>query len=95
MGTLGAKNLSVAPHTSGAKGTCPTCHNLDTSGGSRSSFVTFRIDSKFKMAALSSDSIRPKQFVVYNMRQVQPETLPKNSNVSSCLQNIKLKNNTT
>ena len=31
----------------------------------------------------------------YNMRQVQPETLPKNSNFSSCLQNIKLKNNTT
>jgi hypothetical protein len=30
-----------------------------------------------------------------NMRQVQPETLPKNSNFSSCLQNIKLKNNTT
>ena len=30
-----------------------------------------------------------------NMRQVQPETLPKNSNCSSCLQNIKLKNNTT
>jgi hypothetical protein len=28
------------------------------------------------------------------MRQVQPETLPKNSNFSSCLQNIKLKNNT-
>jgi hypothetical protein len=26
---------------------------------------------------------------------VQPETLPKNSNFSSCLQNIKLKNNTT
>jgi hypothetical protein len=24
------------------------------------------------------------------MRQVQPETLPKNSNFSSCLQNIKL-----
>jgi len=24
-----------------------------------------------------------------NMRQVQPETLPKNSNVSSCLQNIR------
>jgi hypothetical protein len=31
----------------------------------------------------------------HNMRQVQPETLPKNSNFSSCLQNIKLKNNTT
>ena len=31
----------------------------------------------------------------FNMRQVQPETLPKNSNFSSCLQNIKLKNNTT
>ena len=31
----------------------------------------------------------------FNMRQVQPETLPKNSNCSSCLQNIKLKNNTT
>ena len=30
-----------------------------------------------------------------NMMQVQPETLPKNSNFSSCLQNIKLKNNTT
>jgi hypothetical protein len=30
-----------------------------------------------------------------NMRQVQPETLPKNSNLSSCLQNIELKNNTT
>jgi hypothetical protein len=30
-----------------------------------------------------------------NIRQVQPETLPKNSNFSSCLQNIKLKNNTT
>ena len=30
-----------------------------------------------------------------NMRQVQPETLPKNSNFPSCLQNIKLKNNTT
>ena len=30
-----------------------------------------------------------------NMRQVQPETLPKNSNCSYCLQNIKLKNNTT
>ena len=30
-----------------------------------------------------------------NMRQVQPETLPKNSNFSFCLQNIKLKNNTT
>jgi hypothetical protein len=29
-----------------------------------------------------------------NMRQVQPETLLKNSNFSSCLQNIKLKNNT-
>jgi hypothetical protein len=29
------------------------------------------------------------------MRQVQPETLPKNRNFSSCLQNIKLKNNTT
>ena len=29
------------------------------------------------------------------MKQVQPETLPKNSNFSSCLQNIKLKNNTT
>jgi hypothetical protein len=29
------------------------------------------------------------------MRQVQPEMLPKNSNFSSCLQNIKLKNNTT
>jgi hypothetical protein len=27
------------------------------------------------------------------MRQVQPETPPKNSNFSSCLQNIKLKNN--
>ena len=32
---------------------------------------------------------------VYNMRQVQPETLLKNSNFSSRLQNIKLKNNTT
>ena len=32
-------------------------------------------------------------FVIINMRQVQPETLPKNSNFSSCLQNIKLKNN--
>jgi hypothetical protein len=31
----------------------------------------------------------------FNMRQVQPETLPKNSNLSSCLQNIKLKINTT
>ena len=31
---------------------------------------------------------------ITNMRQVQPETLPKNSNFSSCLQNIKLKNNT-
>jgi hypothetical protein len=30
-----------------------------------------------------------------NMRQVQPETLRKNSNLSSCLQNIKLKINTT
>ena len=30
-----------------------------------------------------------------NMRQVQPETLPKNSKFFSCLQNIKLKNNTT
>jgi hypothetical protein len=30
-----------------------------------------------------------------NMRQVQPETLSKNSNFSSCLQNIKLENNTT
>jgi hypothetical protein len=30
-----------------------------------------------------------------NMRQVQPKTLPKNSNFSYCLQNIKLKNNTT
>ena len=29
-------------------------------------------------------------FTLYNMRQVQPETLPKNSNFSSCLQNIKL-----
>jgi hypothetical protein len=29
------------------------------------------------------------------MRQVQPETLPKNGNFFSCLQNIKLKNNTT
>ena len=29
------------------------------------------------------------------MRHVQPEMLPKNSNFSSCLQNIKLKNNTT
>jgi hypothetical protein len=33
--------------------------------------------------------------IISNMRQVQPETLPKNSNFSSCLQNIKLKNNTT
>ena len=32
---------------------------------------------------------------ITNMRQVQPETLPKNSNFSSCLQNIKLKNDTT
>jgi hypothetical protein len=31
--------------------------------------------------------------VAFNMRQVQPETLPKNSVFSSCLQNIKLKNN--
>jgi hypothetical protein len=31
----------------------------------------------------------------FDMRQMQPETLPKNSNFSSCLQNIKLKNNTT
>jgi hypothetical protein len=30
-----------------------------------------------------------------NMSQVQTETFPKNSNFSSCLQNIKLKNNTT
>ena len=37
----------------------------------------------------------PVLFHFYNMRQVQPETLPKNSNFSSCLQNIKLKNNTT
>ena len=39
----------------------------------------------------------PKLKVIncFNMRQVQPETLPKNSNFSSCLQNIKLKNNTT
>jgi hypothetical protein len=29
------------------------------------------------------------------MRQVQPETLLKKSIFSSCLQNIKLKNNTT
>jgi hypothetical protein len=37
-------------------------------------------------------------FALYNtsnMRQVQPETLPKHSNFSSCLQNTKLKNNTT
>jgi hypothetical protein len=34
-------------------------------------------------------------FELNNMRQVQPETLPNNSNFSSCLQNIKLKNNTT
>jgi hypothetical protein len=33
--------------------------------------------------------------LIFNMRQVQPEMLPKNSNFSSCLQNIKLKNNTT
>ena len=32
--------------------------------------------------------------IISNMKQVQPETLPKNSNFSSCLQNIKLKNNT-
>jgi hypothetical protein len=32
---------------------------------------------------------------ITNIRQVQPKTLPKNSNFSSCLQNIKLKNNTT
>ena len=39
----------------------------------------------------------PENDTVYssNMRQVQPETIPKNSNFSSCLQNIKLKNNTT
>ena len=37
----------------------------------------------------------PVLFHFYNMRQVQPETPPKNSNFSSCLQNIKLKNNTT
>jgi hypothetical protein len=35
-----------------------------------------------------------KTFHEDNMRQVQPETLPKNSNFSSWLQNIKLKNNT-
>ena len=34
-------------------------------------------------------------YIKFNMRQVQPETLPKNSNFSFCLQNIKLKNNTT
>jgi hypothetical protein len=28
----------------------------------------------------------------YNMRQVQPETLPKNSNFSSCLQNSTAEN---
>ena len=36
-------------------------------------------------------------YIVNNIvnKQVQPETLPKNSIFSSCLQNIKLKNNTT
>jgi hypothetical protein len=33
----------------------------------------------------------PLLFSYNNMRQVQPETLPKNSIFSSCLQNIKLK----
>ena len=37
----------------------------------------------------------PLLFSYNNMRQVQPETLPKNSIFSSCLQNIKLKINTT
>jgi hypothetical protein len=32
-------------------------------------------------------------WMLWNMRQVQPETLPKNSNFSFYLQNIKLKNN--
>ena len=40
-------------------------------------------------------SIVYTNYLSLNMRQVQPETLPKNSNFSSCLQNIKLKNNTT
>ena len=35
------------------------------------------------------------EHIYFNMRQVQPETLPKNSNLSSGLQNIKLKINTT
>jgi hypothetical protein len=40
-------------------------------------------------------SFRVLKKVVFNMRQVQPETLPNNSIFSSCLQNIELLNNTT
>jgi hypothetical protein len=39
----------------------------------------------------TGNKLKEKSF----MRQVQPETLPKNSNFSSCLKNIKVKNNTT
>jgi hypothetical protein len=43
----------------------------------------------------TGNKLKEKSRDLNNMRQVQPETLPKNSNFSSCLQNIKLKNNTT
>ena len=44
MGTLGAKRLiktSVAPPSSGAQGTCPTCHTLDTPLDSTHLFMTY------------------------------------------------------
>jgi hypothetical protein len=43
----------------------------------------------------AATTTQPTGFKGINMRQVQPEMLPKNSNFSSCFQNIKLKNSTT
>ena len=60
-----------------------------------STLCCFRLQVLFFQFEISTTGNLSVKIYTYNMRQVQPETLPKNSNFSSCLQNIKLKNNTT
>ena len=56
-------------------------------------FTSLEIDNAVVCLSFAVNMVMFGNFVIINMRQVQPKTLPKNSNFSSCLQNIKLKNN--
>ena len=61
----------------------------------KSKINKYKINNNNKTNIKHEFNVKYERYKQDNMRQVQPEMLPKNSNFSSCLQNIKFKNNTT